>query len=184
MIDSSWNQRRYRVADEDSYVVDLPSGFFELFNIFIEGCDESIYDYSSAMLAIKMGNKGIAVAGPLLRGAEQVEPVVEEIKTIVTVIQNWGILLGNNKRDSISGGEYWALVENLDNIYQRLSLMSDYTKNQTNFHGILYRNNIEELQKHFRDNFFNQKRDELMAPLYDELKKCRTQELSLPKYDF
>ena len=172
------------VANEDSYVVTLPPEFFDLLNTFVESCDEAVYDYGSAILAIKMGNKGQAIAGPILLGAQQGKPTVEEIKVIIEAIKNWGILLFENKREAISGAEYWALVENLTQIYERVSLESEYTKDETDYHGILYRDTIEELQKHFRKNFFNQKRDKLMEPLYDDLRQCRGQELSLPKYDF
>lgn len=167
------------VAHEDSYVLTLPSNFIIQSKKFLTACSHAIGKFE---ISIDEAHK--VTATTLNISISKVEATLKEIETTLETIFNWVFLLNENKRSTISGAEYWALVANLTKVINMLSLRSDFTQNKVSLYGDIYQDNISYLQQLFREHYFGGTRDSMIAPLYEELKRCRLQELSLPKYNF
>lgn len=179
MLDETWDKSRFRVANEDSYTLDLPTSFSSQVDTFLTSCARAISKFE-----IAIDDKTFIDELELNSGIRAVEGSVSNIETTLEKIFNWNVALKENERTSISGAEYWGLVSNLTTIFELLSMNSDATAVKIRLYGEIYADNISYLQQLFRENRFLTTREWVVAPLYKEIKRCRTAELARPKYDF
>lgn len=179
MLDETWDKNRFRVANEDSYTLNLPTSFSSQVDTFLTSCARAINRFEIAI------DENLPVNDVELNaGIRAVEGSISNIETLLEKIFNWNIALKENERSSISGAEYWDLVSNLTTIFELLSMNSDTTAVKVRLYGAIYESNISYLQQLFRDNRFLTTREWVVSPLYKEIKRCRDEELARPEYNF
>lgn len=179
MLDETWDKSRFRVANEDSYTLNLPTSFSSQVDTFLTSCARAI-----AKFEIAIDDKIFIDELELNSGIRAVEGSVSNIETMLETIFNWNNALKDNERVSISGAEYWGLVSNLTTIFELLSMNSETTSVKVRLYGTIYESNISYLQQLFRDNRFLTTREWVVSPLYKEIKRCREEELARPEYNF
>lgn len=173
MNNVAWSSRYLKVADEASYAIPLPEKFFEdivnalmigrkvkAFEVFIS--DQFVFSKRSMNAAIR-----------------EVENDIEELDRLLERTYEWAKALYENKRQAISGAEYWELVSN----WEAVKNIVDQNK-KVILYPAFYASNMEDIKKQFDDYLFDEKFEAVMQPLYKGLQKCREDELALPKYQF
>lgn len=176
MYDDTWNIYRLGVANEDSFTLPLPFEWNRRIQNFLYSSARALGSYEIAI------DDNVRVSGSEMNLAiKNIEELIKHVEGIFEKISNWKWALNSNERTHISGAEYWELVSSLDSIHE---FMTGKIVVRLTAGSPIYYTNMKYLTEHFELYKYTELRDLMIQPLYAEVKRCRDEELALPKYQF
>lgn len=171
MYDANWRVPTYKANGEDDFILPFNQEVSDALHEFVTEASLILEDFTVSW------NKDPNIEGmyvPLTESVDAVKEVVAEIAELIKRLKDWKISFRENRRDTITGSEYWAFVKVLEGIRHRATLNSVFTIKKTSIYGYNYRKNIEFINEGFSGMNFAQTKAAFMQPLFAEIKNQRS----------
>lgn len=169
--DSTWRDITLKQEGEDEFVLPFDKNLGMALDKFAREGREISSNFAPRFLDKKEDDEQYA---PAEQSIKAFYDLTDEIYNFMNRMRLWFVSFANNKRETITGSEYWALVDVLEQIRERLIMDSEITQDNIAKYGPTYRANLKLLNRSFVDMDFAMSKSHFMQPLYAEILKQRT----------